>query len=777
MHALRFTPLAVLLLATLAAAQSPWIRQAHVPTSKNCLSITAPGDDEFFASAGALFAQEGDVLHNVGGTHLDWETTPLSNTSLNAIYFLDDQRGWAAGNGMFHTTDGGQTWVQDNTWGSMYDLHFVDAQHGWAAGNGGIVYRTSDGGQTWTGTFASLFGHTAKSVWFLDAQHGWAAGIGGHLSESTDGGATWTNRYAGSYMTTVQFFDAQEGWGIGGDEFVHTTDGGATWTPVSLPAGTWTQSGRFLDPQHGIAVGDGGNIVYTHDGGVTWQTAQPAGSGPRLWDVEFSPGGIAVASGDRGYLLRSDDFGATWQPLQSGASWTTRGLDALDATRAWSANEAGEIGLTTDGGSLWERVTVQGFDEFGDLYDIDFADANHGWAVGQQQVFGLPDDGRISRSTDGGRTWTLQFSQSALEFFGVTAIDADTAIAYGRGNFASSAYLRTDDGGQTWSGAGNPALIGVFRDAQFRPDGLTGWLVSQDIWHTTDGGLTWTMQYDGSQSPNGDPALASVSFANDTHGWVSGFANTLLRTTDGGQTWTPQDPGGPAGAAYMSVAAGGPDTAIVVGWDGFVARTTDGGQTWTQETQPGLPAMAASVEWNAAVFLDGEYGWIGGNAGIYRRGSSLLPVGTPLCFGDGSEGTACPCGNESSLGSGGGCESSTGLGAVLSGSGSDQVAVDDLALHAIQARANVPGIFLQGATAISVPFKDGLLCVGAPTERLQIAFTDAAGAATSTSSITTEGHVSPGDTRVYQYWFRDPGGVSPCGTGSNFTNALEISWQ
>ena len=163
---------------------------------------------------------------------------------------------------------------------------------------------------------------------------------------------------------------------------------------------------------------------------------------------------------------------------------------------------------------------------------------------------------------------------------------------------------------------------------------------------------------------------------------------------------------------------------------------------------------------------------------IYRSVNCGGPqvVGTPVCFGDGSL-SFCPCGNDAAPGSGAGCLNSTGLGAVLSGSGSDVVANDDLVLDVVQARAGVPGLFLQGTTTISTPFKDGILCVGNPTERLEVAFTDALGNATSTASIVTEGVVSVGQIRTYQYWYRDPGGVSPCGSGSNFTNAVRVIWQ
>lgn len=177
--------------------------------------------------------------------------------------------------------------------------------------------------------------------------------------------------------------------------------------------------------------------------------------------------------------------------------------------------------------------------------------------------------------------------------------------------------------------------------------------------------------------------------------------------------------------------------------------------------------------------------WVGSGHGCndYDMHVSLFgnQVATPTCVGDatfdaGSGPVACPCGNHSLPGAGEGCLNSQGRGASLRATGSNTVSGDDLMVHVEDARPLQPGMLVQGASLTAVPFKDGILCAGNPTERIEVLVLDATGGGTTTSSIVTEGNITgPGLVRFYQFWYRDPV-ISVCGSGSNFSSGLRVSW-
>ena len=69
-----------------------------------------------------------------------------------ALYFLDIQNGWAFGNTIYRTMDGGSSWSAISTviWDGQFSV--VDAQNIWAVANSGTQYalvKSSNGGSSW----------------------------------------------------------------------------------------------------------------------------------------------------------------------------------------------------------------------------------------------------------------------------------------------------------------------------------------------------------------------------------------------------------------------------------------------------------------------------------------------------------------------------------------------------------------------------------------------------------------------------------------------------
>ncbi len=296
-----------------------------------------------------------------------------------------------------------------------------------------------------------------------------------------------------------------------------------------------------------------------------WQNPRPTSYD--IWGIDFADADNGVLVGEGGLLMTTGDGGATWTPHDSG-------------------------------------VTVDGT-----LYRVHRVDAETIVAVGGYVTLSADTTGVVTRSTDGGATWSASPPLQSILFADAYFSDADHGVAVG-GDFAQfvPTVSRTSDGGATWdtqdlSGVGY--LLAVSFPA---PD--TGFAVGYDFGAslaiaaaTTDGGMTWTPQ-----SLTSDQVLNDVRFSDATHGVVVGNAGALFVTSDGGAQWDARD----SGTAYdlHSVTFNG-DTIVVSGGDyvseGAVIFSTDGGTTWSP-----VPVDRSTL---FAVFSDASNGTAAGSGG------------------------------------------------------------------------------------------------------------------------------------------------------------------
>lgn len=331
-----------------------------------------------------------------------------------ALRMFSPTGGWAAAdehNRLLMTEDGGETWL-DATPSDLLPLaegngslgvrpFFLDAATAWftpSTAGAGTLFHTADGGRTWLMSSVP-FGRVA--YFFLNQQEGWAledlgAGAGSHyvaLHRTNDGGETWSQVFAhepgeskslpeSGTKNGVTFVDQSRGF-IGGAipmtdhfHFFVTEDGGVTWvqeTDISLP-GEFT--GSFLDVSQPVFMDAATGILAVH---------------------AMSPGGSSLL------VYRSEDAGRTW--FYRGAVADGRDADFISVEQGWAVSDT-DLFSTVDGGASWERLSATGLPADVTLHQVVFADQDHGWLLAYQDT-GSATQRLLFRTLDGGQSWIL----------------------------------------------------------------------------------------------------------------------------------------------------------------------------------------------------------------------------------------------------------------------------------------------------------------------------------------------------------------------------------
>ncbi|MCZ7556079.1 MAG: YCF48-related protein [Bacteroidia bacterium] len=292
--------------------------------------------------------------------------------------------------------------------------------------------------------------------------------------------------------------------------------------------------------------------------GWTWQNPRPQGNA--LYDVTHLTGSEWLACGEHGSLIRSSDNGATWTPQSFGRRTRILRMHFPYPDQGYLTVE-GSVFHSSDGGRTWlEQINTEYT-----LWDIDFADAQHGIAVGS---FGI-----ILHTSDAGVTWNYLDAEIQDDLHAVVYTDAANAVITG----ANGILLRTSTGGLSWQ----KSTIGTNRrimDITAIPGGGGSLIAVGDngtLLRSTDGGESWTNAIHSSTSN-----LTRVHFTDGNNGIITGGGGTLLRSADGGKNWSNVLPGG--GADLRGIATHGM-TALIVAANGTVLRSSNGGMNWGGE--------------------------------------------------------------------------------------------------------------------------------------------------------------------------------------------------
>ncbi len=217
------------------------------------------------------------------------------------------------------------------------------------------------------------------------------------------------------------------------------------------------------------------------------------------------------------------------------------------------------------------------------LVRFSFQDANNGWGVASD------NGGFLLRTVDGGPTW-LNATPPGLTGLGYSTVldvlDVDTVWALvPNADFFTGVLYHTNDGGLTWTSS-NVGFGGA--GLQFM-DASTGRVLAErgvglgseavEFFQSSDGGINWNSVFNNDPTrPDSTDTLPfsgiknGMAFLDANTGWVTGTRPMpgdvyLFVTRDGGGTWAQQSiPLPPGYEAYQYF----PQSPLFFGMDGFM---------------------------------------------------------------------------------------------------------------------------------------------------------------------------------------------------------------
>ena len=458
----------------------------------------------------------------------------------------------------------------------------------------GGIFKSTNGGMTWTPVFDHESTSSIGAIAVADSDHNILyAGTGeaclrGNISygdgvyKSTDAGRSWTNvglkdsRHIGAVIIDPRNPDVVlvaalgHAWGPNTERGVfRTADGGKTWQKVLYKDENTGAIDVVFDPRNSSIVyaalwqvrrqpwyfnsgGPGSGLYKSIDGGLTWK--QLTGHG--LPDGELGRIGVSVSGADssrvyalieahKGGIYRSDDAGKTWTLVNSDERYRQRAwyfthifADPKSVDTVYVLNTGAF--RSNDGGRTFTLLPAPHGDHHGLWID----------PTNPQRIMNS-NDGGVTISLDGGKTWTEQNNQPTAQFYHV-AID---------NHFPYRVYGAQQD---------NTTVAIASQD----DDGVIG---RQD-WYTVGGGES------GYISP--DPKDPDVAYAGSDAATITRYDHSTNQLQD--ISPYPLDTSG-NGAANLKYRFQWTEPILVSNYDSnviytasqYVMKTSDRGHSWT----------------------------------------------------------------------------------------------------------------------------------------------------------------------------------------------------
>ncbi len=561
----------VLFFTALLPAQE-WERQHPFDDMRDVLDIgMCPNGFGVMVGEDGLVMQTQDfgqswayTAENFVGTHREAACAPNGDGTYTT---------WIAGNDLWRSTDDGQSWEKlpdPEGVGSTFFMNVLQPDELFIA-NYVTLLKTADGGSSWEEITPDSLGFISN-FFFLDSDHGWVGNRDGQLFITQDGGQNWDKvTIAEGLEEYVEplFIDELNGYASLREDFYQTTDGGYTWEKIADNAfGNYTDDMMFMDEagQAIVATSFDKRIYQSVDGGLNWTRITPPDGG-FVYGLEALPDGQVWVGGEFRSVFYSSGAGTQYVNQIPGIRESLQEIAFLDLNLGWAVGGSAVL-KTTDGGGNWEAFNLFDFTTENSFKQVLILSEQEVWISGNRKVL---------RTTTGGTVWeeVLEVSDDILQFAlekvgnsimlvsrdglvyrteddgvswestSVAGIDRLRTLAFANDDVgyavgSQSSLIKTTDGGASWSqlSADLPEGLNILDVHFMSPD--TGWIVNRDlsdhIWKTVDGGLSWTPA-----TVSANTYWQGVTFANDTLGYLFGgssIVGKVYQTTDGGDSWS-----------------------------------------------------------------------------------------------------------------------------------------------------------------------------------------------------------------------------------------------
>jgi photosystem II stability/assembly factor-like uncharacterized protein len=161
---------------------------------------------------------------------------------LQRVQFLNLNTGFVCGSALLKTTNQGLNWLPVNTsgisaegmWVISYDTIWIIDQESLTGG----AFLTTNGGVSWVQKYSAGSLNPDK-IYFYNSRIGFIGYNGGtrYIAKTTNAGDSWTTFFNNDYFQDMYFYDSLLGWKSSVFGMKKTTNGGLNWITQTLPSG------------------------------------------------------------------------------------------------------------------------------------------------------------------------------------------------------------------------------------------------------------------------------------------------------------------------------------------------------------------------------------------------------------------------------------------------------------------------------------------------------------------------------------------------------------